>query len=300
MTEEERDAARVLGPHLVRVARGTTPRLRVAAVATPRMVVGTVAYGCEVAIDLQAPQEDYFVVTVLSGRLVCRHGDRWLELRRGEVLAASPVQLRALRCSPGCLFRIIRIRPDLLLARLAPLLAFPPEGLVSFRPLVRTLRSASDPLVRSAQRLLMGRPDDRLTRYVEEVLVDWLVRAQPHQFSSRFRREARDVAELVAFVRVLMDSDPFGGRSMSHYAQLAGVSLAELTAAFQEEGCLPHEYLRAVRLDCVQRLLARAGQPSVRAAAEQCGFRDNALFNKWYYQRFGEWPWQTARRGRAR
>ncbi|WP_435157814.1 AraC family transcriptional regulator [Amycolatopsis sacchari] len=299
MTDEEHDAARVLGPHLVRVERGQRLEVRVTALAGPRLVVATLAYTCDATIELQGPQPDYFLLIVLRGRLVCRHGKRYLELGSGAVVAASPEQLSTIRCASGSLFRVIRIRPDLLRARLAPLLAFPPEGIVSFRPLVRSLLGDAGPLAKSVRRLLTGPPGDRLTRHAEEVLVDWVVRNQPHQFSGGLRRGGWDSAELVAFVKVLMDSDPFSGRSMTYYAQLAGATLAELTGAFQEDGCLPHEYLRGVRLDCVRRFLLRGEQRSVRAAAERCGFRDNAQFNKWYVERFAEWPWETARRGRV-
>lgn len=291
--------AALLGPHILHIEPGHQLDLRLSPGASIRLLAGQVATDCQASLELLQPQPDYLVLVVLDGRIVCRHGDTYLEAGPGSLLAAAPHQRLKIEFAPDCLVRLVRIEPSFMQARLAPLLAFPPDGLVSFAPTVTSLRGVNDTVTKSLLRFLTGVPRARLTRRSEEVFVDWLLRHQPHTYSGRPRDRKKCHGDLVAFVKVLMDADPFGGRQMGYYARLAGVTLAELTAAFQESGCLPHEYLRGVRLDCVRRLLLRAKPPSVRAAAEQCGFRDNAHFHKWYFHRFGEWPWLTAGRSRS-
>jgi AraC-like DNA-binding protein len=296
--DQAHDGDALLGPHILHIRPGHELDRRVSAGASTRLLAGKVATDCQALLELLPPQADYLVLVVVRGRIVCRHGDAYLEADSGSLLAAAPHQRLKIEFGPDCLVRLVRIKRRFMEGRLAPLLALPPESVVSFAPTVTSLRGLNDTVTKSLLRFLTGAPRARLTRGAEEIFVDWLLRHHPHTCSGLPRDGAMRNGALVAFVKVLMDADPFGGRQMGYYARRAGVTLAELTAAFQESGCLPHEYLRGVRLDCVRRLLL-SGNLSVRAAAEECGFRDNAEFTKWYFHRFGEWPWMTRRHGRS-
>jgi AraC-like DNA-binding protein len=294
-------AAVVLGPHTLRIdSLRTRPDMRMSVTHGAAMIAATLAYRCEVSIDLAVPRPSYLVLIVLRGRAVCRHGNIYLDAGPGSVLAAAPDQALIFSGSYDCVFRAVRIEPSLMHARMAPLLQVPEGEPIAFGPSQTTVHGADDPVTKSVLRFLTVRSGDRLTRFSEEIFVDWLLRHQPHRYSGELRLGGRShVEEAVPFVKVLMHADPFGGRAMSYYAQQAGVSLSELTAAFQGQlGCLPHQYLRGVRLNCVRWLLtaARPGSVTVRSIAVRCGFRDNMQFHRWYFERFREWPTATLRR----
>ncbi|GAB3009632.1 AraC family transcriptional regulator [Amycolatopsis acidiphila] len=296
MAEETQEGDALLGPHILHIQSGHELARRQSPGPSGRLLAGKLAADCQASLELLQPQSDYVVLVVLTERVVVRHGDAYLEAGNGSLLAAAPHQRLSIEFGPDSLVRVVRIDPAFVHARLAPRLAFPPEGLVSFAPVVTSLRGANDTVTKSLLRFLTGAPG-RFTERSEEVFVDWLLHHQQHTYSGRSRdRVERD--EVAAYVQLLMDNYPFVGR-MEYYARAAGVTLRDLIAAFRESGCLPHEYLRSVRLDCVRRLLESGECSSVRKAVTDCGFRENVQFHRWYFQQYGESPWETLRRARS-
>ncbi|WP_236789874.1 helix-turn-helix domain-containing protein [Amycolatopsis sp. GM8] len=286
------DTDALLGPHVLRITPGHELARYLSPGASTRLRAGKLATRSQASLELLQPQHDYVVLIVLNGRVACRHGDRYLEAGPASLLAAGPHQRFEIEWVSGGMVRVVRIASDFVHARRS---GFPPEGLVSFAPVVTSLRSINDTVTKSLMRFLTGAPESRLARPSEVVFVDWLLEHQPYAYSGR--EAARNPDDLAAFGKVLMHAEPFAGTEMGYYARQAGVSLAALVAAFEESGQLPHLYLRGVRLDCLARILSDGRCSSVGEAAEQCGFRDRATLYRWYHARFGEWPWDTWHRG---
>ncbi|MTD58742.1 AraC family transcriptional regulator [Amycolatopsis pithecellobii] len=285
----EEDA--LLGPHLLHIRPGHKFARHLSPGASTRLRAGKLAAGCRASLELVQPQTDYLVAIVLSGRTVCCHSGRYLEAGPTSLLAAGPHQRFEIEWVAHSTVRIMRIARPLLHSRLRE---HPPEGLVSFAPAVTLLRGIDDTVTRGLTRFIAGSPGTRLNRCFEEIFVDWVLEHQQHSYSGRVEtKHANDLAE---FAKLLMATEPFAGKEMGYYARRTGVSLAELVAAFEEAGELPHVYLRGVRLDCLRQILSSGQSSSVREAAEQCGFRDKAMLYRWYQERFSEWPWDTWRR----
>lgn len=267
------DEEALLGPHILHIRTGHHLTGHVSPGANLRVLAGKISTDYQASLELLQPQADYVVLIVLAGRIVCRHGDSYLEAGNGALLAAAPHQRLGIEFGPDSQVRVVRIDPDFVHARLTPMLPFPPEGIVSFAPSVTSLRGANDTVTKSLLRFLTGSPSGKLTERSEQVFVDWLLHHHPHTHSE-WPHDHPLRTDVAAYVKLLMGNYPFVDATMEYYAQVAGVTHAELIAAFRATGCLPYEYLRAVRLDRVHDLLLGGGCSSVRDAAVRCGFRD--------------------------
>ena len=85
--------------------------------------------------------------------------------------------------------------------------------------------------------------------------------------------------------------------NITDICQAVGASRRTLQYCFQETlGISPLEFLRAVRLDGVRRMLRSA--PTVTDAAAHWGFWHLGYFSQDYRNMFGELPSQTYRRYR--
>ena len=260
-------------------------------------------YGSDVVVRLAVPRAAYLTTIVLESRCVCRVDDVYLEAGAGSVVTVSPEQRFGFEATGRCSLKVVRIEPRVMHHRLARITGDWPASPVLFRPVTTELTGRGQPLMTSAERFF-GRAKSRFSRHADEVFVDWLLRKQPHEHTEAIRRWQEPVVGPGAsdFAKVLLRADPRGEVSMPQLARACGVSLEELTLSFRaHEGCLPHEYLRGARLDCVRSLLEAATDEllSVDEAARRYGFRDNQQFRIWYLDRFAEWPIDTLRRDRG-
>ncbi|WP_191245526.1 AraC family transcriptional regulator [Amycolatopsis deserti] len=291
----------VLGRHeLIPQGGGREIDLRLRTHTGTQLRSAILNYGCDVVVRLAVPRSAYITTIVLGGRCVCRVDDVYLEAGAGSVVTVSPKQRFGFQVTGACSLKVVRIEPRAMHMRLARITGDWPPSPIHFRPVITGLAGRGQPLLTSAERFF-GRPKSRFARHSDEVFVDWLLRHQPHEYSDAIWRRCDPVVTSGAsdFAKVLLRADPRGEVSMADLARLAGVSLDELTLSFRaHEGCLPHEYLRRVRLDCVRLLLVAATEElmTVDEAARRYGFRDNQQFRIWYLDRFGEWPVETLRR----
>lgn len=263
-------------------------------------VSGLLSYGAPVIASLNTPRHAYTSLIVLQGRCMCRHSGRYLDVGPGGVVTVSPEQPFAIAPEADCLLKLSRVEQHTLHARLAHLAGFWPSTTITFTPEVAVVADADQTLATTVKRFFVG-GRSRFARYADQVFVDWLLRNQPHEYSESATDGARSVvgAETVEFVKVLMRANPVAGMTMASFAAEAGVGLNDLLTAFRRyEGCLPYEFLRNVRLDCVRDLLlrSRAGLSRLCEVLDQMGFRDNGEFQLWYVRRFGETPEDTLSR----
>lgn len=293
-------ASTVLGNHDLRITQGTLD-MWMRAEKGFASTAGFLGYRCAAQVHLEGLREDYTAVLVLTGHAVGQLDGSCLELNRRAVLAAGPQQEFAICLSGDCVVRVVRLPLWLVRARALALLGRDAVGLLTFGAVPAFVADNNAPVTRHVARYLGHQNAQRLDRFVEERLVDWLLRQLPHQYTDALSAvpSAEKSRAIVDFVKLLMDTNPLGKDSMESYAVQAGVTYPELIRAFQwANGQFPHMYLRGVRLDMVHGVLqgARAGEMDVATVARKHGFRNGTEFRSWYRKRFGEWPADTLRR----
>ncbi|GAA3810484.1 MULTISPECIES: helix-turn-helix domain-containing protein [Amycolatopsis] len=264
-------------------------------------VSAMLTYGAPVIARLNTPRHAYVSLIVLQGRCMCRHSGAYLDVGPGGIVTVSPDQQFAIAPEADCLLKVARIEQHVMHGRLVRLAGFWPNDTITFSPEVALVADPGHTLATTVNRFFVG-GRSRFARYADHVFVDWLLRNQSHEHSEATTEGERSVVgfETVNFVKLLMRTNPVADTTMSEYAAEAGTGLKDLLVAFERyEGCLPHEFLRGVRLDRVHALLLESGGGlrEFTAALDRMGFRDNEQFQQWYLRRFGETPQQTQRRG---
>ena len=141
--------------------------------------------------------------------------------------------------------------------------------------------------------------------HIEQMLIDALLYAHPHNLSHRFALTHALPAVAPAYVRRAVDyleahaAEPVTVESL---AEAVGVSARALFNAFRSTyDQTPMGYLRELRLHRVREALLE-GAPhaeSLTQLAMQWGFFHYGRFAQYYGERFGERPQDTLRRSRA-
>lgn len=141
--------------------------------------------------------------------------------------------------------------------------------------------------------------------HIEQMLIDALLYAHPHNFSHRFALTRALPSVAPASVRRAVDylethaAEPITIESLS---EAVGVSARALFNAFRSTyDQTPMGYLRELRLQRVREALLE-GAPhaeSLTQLAMQWGFFHYGRFAQYYGERFGERPQDTLRRGRS-
>ncbi|MDR3095598.1 MAG: AraC family transcriptional regulator [Paraburkholderia sp.] len=141
--------------------------------------------------------------------------------------------------------------------------------------------------------------------HIEQMLIDALLYAHPHNFSHRFALTHALPAVAPAYVRRAVEyleahaAEPITIESL---AQAIGVSARALFNAFRSTyDQTPMGYLRELRLQRVHDALLE-GTPhaeTLTQLAVQWGFFHYGRFARYYSERFGERPQDTLRRSRT-
>lgn len=138
-------------------------------------------------------------------------------------------------------------------------------------------------------------------RHFEQMLVQALLDAQPHELSEEFDRHAGGLP-MAAMRRAMIYCEEHAHRpiSVADIAAAAGVGVRQLQRNFREHtGVSPLDYLRRVRLDNVhQELLAVARGRAVGTVAEiaqRWGFVHQGRFAQYYRETYGCPPSSTLR-----
>jgi AraC-like DNA-binding protein len=141
--------------------------------------------------------------------------------------------------------------------------------------------------------------------HIEQMLIDALLYAHPHNLSHRFALTRALPSVAPAYVRRAVDyleahaAEPVTVESLS---EAVGVSARALFNAFRSTyDQTPMGYLRELRLQRVRDALLE-GAPraeSLTQLAMQWGFFHYGRFARYYGERFGERPQDTLRRGRS-
>ena len=136
---------------------------------------------------------------------------------------------------------------------------------------------------------------------VEQLLIDQLLLAQPHNFSEQLKtgyRPARPpaVRRAIDIIRARA-AEPL---TVPMLAELANVSVRGLQQGFRDQlGITPLEYMREVRLTRARDDLLAVGPGDGRSVTEiayRWGFAHLARFAGYYKHRYGESPSETLRR----
>lgn len=136
---------------------------------------------------------------------------------------------------------------------------------------------------------------------MESLLINGLLQAQPHNYTSPLLTPARTIgAQAARRVRDFIEACPERPMTIQSLAREAGVSVRSLQESFRQEfRTSPIRHLREVRLDRVRDdLVAARDVPGERVTpvAARWGFTHMSRFAAAYRAKFGESPSATLRR----
>ncbi|MGW0522271.1 AraC family transcriptional regulator [Crossiella sp. NPDC003009] len=170
------------------------------------------------------------------------------------------------------------------------------QGIPAVAGLMELINGWADP-----QRAQLLAASPLALRHFEQLLVQALLDAQPHELSEELDRHAAGLP-MAAVRRAMVYCEEHADRPISvpDMAAAAGVAVRQLQRDFQEHlGMGPLEYLRRVRLDNVhQELLAVAcgrANGTVAEIARRWGFTHQGRFAQYYRETYGCPPSQTLR-----
>lgn len=140
--------------------------------------------------------------------------------------------------------------------------------------------------------------------HIEQLLIDALLYAHPHNLSHRFALTHAVPALAPAYVRravEYLDAHAAESVTVESLCAAVGVSARALFNAFRNTyDQTPMGYLRDLRLNRVREALLGGAQDadSLTQLAMQWGFFHYGRFARYYAERFGERPQETLRRSR--
>ena len=302
--EARAEVSRIFCPHrLEPVARQAAVQVKLRSASVGSIGLTYLSYGAPVHID-PGPLKDFFLVQVpLAGQARIRcgsdeivsdptlasvpHPDRYLDMEWGEgnpqiifyvERAALELQLGRLLGRPG--------RPKLDLAL----------GMHMADPRVQSWWRAVDLL---REEIVSDSPmldEPVATRELEQMIMNRLLLAQPHNFTDALQATSAPQSRAVAKARTLMENHACEALTVADIAEAVGVSMRALQEGFRRDlQTTPMEYLREVRMRNVRSSLMSAdpGMTTVTELAHQCGFVHLGRFSVDYRKRFGESPSQT-------
>ncbi|MEG9623030.1 AraC family transcriptional regulator [Pseudomonas guariconensis] len=259
-------------------------------------------YRGDCSITFGAPQDEITFVLPSAGRVVFEHGVETTG-RPGMGLAIDKRTIRALHFADDHAQCGMSIRRGLITERLAILLGRPVLQPIRFEPVV-DLGLAAYPGIRALLELATGNEFDPLIHAgvlmpvrLQEMLVDAVLEAWPHNHSEALRRPSPQIAQ--RHVKLAMDyirANPHSLTSGAELAALANVSLRALQQGFKRfVGASIVDYQRQVRLERAYEALARGESGSVSEVALRHGFSNAGRFSHYFQQAYGVSPAQVLR-----
>lgn len=261
-------------------------------------------YRGDCSITFGDPLDEITFVLPSAGRVVFEHGGETAG-GPGVGLAIDKRGVRTLRFADDHAQCGMSIRRGLITERLALLLGRPVLQPIRFEPVV-DLGVAAFQGIRALLELATGNEFEQLIHAgvlmpvrLQEMLVDAVLEAWPHNHSEALRRPTPQIAP--RHVRLAMDyirAHPHSLISGTELAALANVSLRGLQQGFRRfVGASIVDYQRQVRLERAYEALMGGEAGSVSEVALRHGFSNAGRFSQYFQQAYGVSPAQV-RRGR--
>lgn len=304
------EVGRVFCPHRLTPQAGVhRVRLRMTARRVGSVGIIDLDYGQAVRIR-PAPLETFYLVQVpLHGSTVVRHADRCVTSTPDLASVLSPDDPSDMYWSEGAPHRIFYADRHAVDRELGRLLGRPAGDPVRFdvgmamdtptaRAWTRGVDFLADELAQAAGESLFDHPEVAVR--FEQSLLSKLLLTHRHSYSDLLAEPAghRSPGRLVRRACALIRDHHDEALTVGDVAEALGVGVRTLQECFRREAqTTPTAYLRACRLDAVQRALCTADPgASVTALAVRHGFTHLGRFAGEYRSRFGESPSTTLRR----
>ncbi|RWU19019.1 AraC family transcriptional regulator [Pseudomonas alkylphenolica] len=260
-------------------------------------------YQGDFTITLPSPADEITFVLPIAGKIIVNQASD--SVGSSHVgLAIDKREMHSMRVVDGHSQHGLSIRRSLLTERLSLLLGKPIVQALRFEPRVNLDVPALQG-IRALVQLATGNDFDLLINTgslmpvrLQEMLIDAVLEAWPHNFTEALRRPAPRIAP--RHVKVAMDyihSHPQQRVGSSELAQLSNTSLRALQDGFQRfAGTSIVAYQRQVRLEQAYTALASDGAPSVSEVALQHGFSNVGRFCQYFQGAYGVSPADVRKR----
>lgn len=254
------------------------------------MSVRRMHYRGDFTIALPAPQDEITFVLPSAGKVIFAHRGESIGVARVG-LAIDKAELRSMRFVEDHAQCGMSIRRGLFNERLALLLGRPVQLPIRFEPMVDLEVAA----FRGIRALLEA--GALMPARLQEMLVDALLEAWPHNHTEALRRPAPMIAP--RHVRLAMDymrdhpGQPVSGAQLT---ALANVSLRALQEGFRRfAGTSIAGFQRQVRLERAYQDLAQGDVGGVGEVALRYGFSNAGRFAQYFQQAYGVRPTEVRR-----
>ncbi|WP_286912872.1 MULTISPECIES: AraC family transcriptional regulator [unclassified Pseudomonas] len=266
------------------------------------MSVRRMRYQGDFTFVLPTPQDEITFVLPTAGKIIFDH--RGESIGGAQVgLAVDKQELRSMRFAEGHAQCGMSLRRGLFVERLVALLERPLAEPVRFAPVV-DLRLPAFQGIRALLEMATGNAFDQLLnsgllmpQRLQDMLVDALLEAWPHNYSEALRRPTPSLAPRhVKLAMGYIREHPASPVSGTELAALANVSLRALQEGFRRfAGTSIVGFQRQVRLEQARKVLASEVGGSVAEVALQHGFSNAGRFTQYFQQAFGVSPAQVRR-----
>ncbi len=250
------------------------------------------------------PDQDDEITFVfpITGKIVFNHAGETLGVPQ-LALAMEKSAVRSVAFLDGHSQYGFSVRRSIFARRLASLLEQPIMHKVCFQPMV-DLNLESCQGIRAIIAMATGGEFDLLMQggsqmpaRLQEMLIDAVLEAWPHNYSDALKRPAPAVAPRhVKLAMEFLQEHPEALVSGSELAELANVSLRALQEGFRRfVGTSIGTYQRQVRLQRAYQALRQDGAQSVREISLGLGFTNVGRFCQYFQSAFGLSPAELRR-----
>jgi AraC-like DNA-binding protein len=255
----------------------------------------------------RAAHGDYYLHVPLQGQMEAEIGGRVVACNRARGVVISPGMEQVMRAQPGAARLTLSVRGDALLRALAALLGDLPRRPLRFEPAIelseRHGRSLAGMLRWTAHDFdrdggLFANP--LVASQFEGFVMNWLLLAQPSNYSEAIRRRGqpiapRDVKRVVDYIHDNLELP----LRLPDLVSAAGIPGRTLLKHFRDfHGVPPVRYVRNLRMERVRAELEGGQAQGVADVALRWGFAHAGRFAIEYRERFGESPSATLARAR--
>ncbi|MVV52257.1 AraC family transcriptional regulator [Pseudomonas sp. PB120] len=254
-------------------------------------------YRGDFTVDFPDPQDEITFVIPTAGTIIFNHATESVGFANVG-LAVDKADIRTVRFLDNHAQHGISIRRALLTERLSTLLGKPILEKLYFEPAVDLSVSAFQG-IRALVDLATGNEFDLLINTgslmpwrLQEMLIDAVLEAWPHNFTDALRRPAPLIAPRHVKLAVeYIQEHPDNLVSGTDLARLTNVSLRALQEGFRRfVGLSIIAYQRQVRLERAYDALTRGASSSVTEVALQFGFSNVGRFCQYFQSAYGVSP----------
>lgn len=302
LDETRESISRVMQPHALRPWGAHEGPAHMDFVKVGGLGLGTIAFGAEMEVDVEAVDGYYLLMFCLAGRARARTRDVTLQVDRNNGILCRPGHSFQARLSSECEQFVLRIDAQAFASVLGDEPRTIPAHVSLDSPALRGWMEQLRTLTGSPDLLESARTNQRVASHMEFLLIELLSSA--HACTTGREASAampRRGARAPAYVRRAMDfvrAHCAQALHLQDIADAAGVSSRTLRDGFQQSrGLSPMQFVREARMERAREALLAAGS-DVRVAdiALECGFFHLGRFSVSYARTFGESPSETLRR----